>query len=128
MRAEFAGAAATRLSCFNVHMLDPDAGTFTDLPTDLAIIASVALMLLDVPLLAAEFRILLSPGAIGRAALMVSALPIPKMTGRPYAGVIAAGVALVALYATHLGGRPATGSWAGTRWRVSTVHGHLWQD
>jgi CDP-diacylglycerol--serine O-phosphatidyltransferase len=97
-----AAAAALRLSYFNVHGLDEDAGTYTGLPTDLAIIGFVALMLLDGPLDLAAFRVALSAGAVLLAGLMVSSLPIPKLTGRSYVAVIFVGLALAALHATRL--------------------------
>jgi CDP-diacylglycerol--serine O-phosphatidyltransferase len=98
-----AAATALRLSYFNVHGLDPDAGTYTGLPTDLAIISFVALMLLDGPLGPAAFRVVLSAGTVVLAALMVSPLRIPKLTGRSYVAVIVVGLALAALHAARLG-------------------------
>ncbi len=95
-------AAALRLSYFNVHGLDDDAGTYTGLPTDLAIIGFVALMLLDGPLDLPTFRVILSVGGVLLAGLMVSSVPIPKLTGRPYVAVIVVGLALAALHATRL--------------------------
>jgi CDP-diacylglycerol--serine O-phosphatidyltransferase len=59
-----AAATALRLSYFNVHGLDPDSGTYTGLPTDLAIIGFVALMLLDGPLDPSAFRVVLSVGGV----------------------------------------------------------------
>jgi phosphatidylserine synthase len=97
-----AAATALRLSYFNVHGLDPDSGTYTGLPTDLAIIGFVALMLFDGPLDLTAFRIVLSVGALMLAGLMVSSLPTPKLTGRSYVAVIAAGLALAALHAARL--------------------------
>ena len=97
-----AAAAALRLSYFNVHGLDPDAGTYTGLPTDLAIIGFVALMLLDGPVDLTAFRVVLSVGALMLAGLMVSPLPVPKLTGRAYVAVIVVGLALAALHATRL--------------------------
>ena len=98
-----AAAAALRLSYFNVHGLDPDSGTYTGLPTDLAILGFVALMLLDGPLAPSEFRVVLSVGVVALAGLMVSSLPIPKLTGRSYVAVIVVGLALAALHAARLG-------------------------
>ncbi len=95
-------AAALRLSYFNVHGLDSDSGTYTGLPTDLAIIGFVALMLLDGPLDLPTFRIVLSAGALVLAGLMVSSLPIPKLTGRSSLAVIVGGLALAALHAVRL--------------------------
>jgi CDP-diacylglycerol--serine O-phosphatidyltransferase len=76
-------AAAMRLSYFNVHGLEASA-SYTGLPTDLAIIAFVAVMVLDEPLPRDAFQPLLYATALGLAALMVSPLPIPKLTGRWY--------------------------------------------
>jgi phosphatidylserine synthase len=97
-----AAATALRLSYFNVHGLDPDLGTYTGLPTDLAIIGFVALMLLDGPLDPSVFRVVLSVGAVVLAGLMVSSLPVPKLTGRSYVIVIVIGLALAALHAARL--------------------------
>ena len=97
-----AAAAALRLSYFNVHGLEPDSGTYTGLPTDLAILGFVALMLLDGPLDPSEFRVVLSVGVVVLAGLMVSSLPIPKLTGRSYVAVIVVGLALAALHAARL--------------------------
>jgi CDP-diacylglycerol--serine O-phosphatidyltransferase len=96
-------ATALRLAYFNVHGLDADSGTYTGLPTDLAIVGFVALMLLDGPLDLTAFRVALSLGALVLAGLMASSLPIPKLTGRANVAVIIAGVALAALHATRLG-------------------------
>lgn len=97
-----AAATALRLSYFNVHGLDSDSGTYTGLPTDLAILGFVALMLLDGPLDPPIFRVVLSVGAVVLAGLMVSSLPVPKLTGRAYIAVIVAGLALAALHAARL--------------------------
>ena len=97
-----AAAAALRLSYFNVHGLDSDSGTYTGLPTDLAILGFVALMLLDGPLDPSGFRIVLSVGTVMLAGLMVSPLPIPKLAGRSYIAVIVVGLALAALHAARL--------------------------
>ena len=97
-----AAATALRLSYFNVHGLNEDAATYTGLPTDLAILGFVALMLLDVPLGQTAFPVVLSIGALMLAGLMVSSLPVPKLTGRSYVAVIAVGLTLAALHATRL--------------------------
>ena len=94
-----AAAAALRLSYFNVHGLDESSGTYTGLPTDLAIISFVALMLLDLVLGVGAFRVVLSVGAVALACLMVSPLRIPKFTGRAYLALFV--VALV-LAVAHL--------------------------
>ena len=97
-----AAAGALRLSWFNVHGLDPESGTYTGLPTDLAILGFVALMLVDGPLGPAAFRVVLSVGVVVLAAMMVSSLPVPKLTGRAYVAVIAVGLTLAGLHATRL--------------------------
>lgn len=97
-----AAAAALRLSYFNVHGLEPDAGTYTGLPTDLAIIGFVALMLLDGPVDLATFRVVLSIGALMLAGLMVSSLSIPKLTGRSSVGVLGVGLILATIHAARL--------------------------
>jgi CDP-diacylglycerol---serine O-phosphatidyltransferase len=97
-----AAAAAMRLSYFNVHGLDPTSGTYTGLPTDLAIIMFVALMLLDGPLGPTAFRITLSAGGVVLALLMVSPFRIPKLTGRWAVGVVIVAVALAAAHVVRL--------------------------
>lgn len=95
-------AAVLRLSYFNVHGLDANSGTYTGLPTDLAILGFVGLMLLDGPLDLGAFRIVLSAGAVVLAGLMVSPLPIPKLTGRSYYAIIVIGLGLAVLHAVRL--------------------------
>ncbi len=97
-----AAATAMRLSYFNVHGLDAASGTYTGLPTDLAIIGFVALMLLDGPLGPADFRIVLGSGGVVLALLMVSPLPIPKLTGRWYVALIILAVALGAAHVARI--------------------------
>ncbi len=97
-----AAATALRLSYFNVHGLDAASGTYTGLPTDLAIISFVALMLLDGPLDPAAFRVLLSAVGVVLALLMVSRLRIPKLTGRWYVALLVLGLALAAAHAARL--------------------------
>jgi CDP-diacylglycerol--serine O-phosphatidyltransferase len=97
-----AAAAAMRLSYFNVHGLDTASGTYTGLPTDLTIISFVALMLLDGPLGPAAFRVALSAGGVVLAALMLSPLRVPKLTGRWYVALIILALALAAAHATRL--------------------------
>lgn len=100
--APLAAATAMRLSYFNVHGLDSAAGRYTGLPTDLAIISFVALMLLDGPLGPAAFRAAISAGGLVLAALMVSPAHIPKLTGRWYVTLITLALALAALHAVRL--------------------------
>jgi CDP-diacylglycerol---serine O-phosphatidyltransferase len=100
--AVLAAATALRLSYFNVHGLDAASGSYTGVPTDLAIISFVALMLLDGPLGLAAFRVVLSVGGVVLAVLMVSPLRIPKQTGRWYVALIIVALALAAAHATRL--------------------------
>ena len=97
-----AAATAMRLSYFNVHGLDAASGTYTGLPTDLAIISFVALMLLDGPLDPAAFRVVLSAGGAVLAGLMVSPLRIPKLVGRWYVAQIILAFALAAAHVARL--------------------------
>jgi phosphatidylserine synthase len=97
-----AAATALRLSYFNVHGLDEESGTYTGLPTDLAVIAFVALMLLDVPLDLDVFRVVLAIGGVAIAVLMVSPLRVPKLEGRWFVAVLAVGVALAVAHAVRL--------------------------
>jgi len=97
-----AATTAMRLSYFNVHGLDATSGTYTGLPTDLAIIGFVALMLLDGPLGPATFRVVLSAGGVVLATLMVSPLRIPKLTGRWYVAQIILALALAAVHGARL--------------------------
>lgn len=97
-----AAATAMRLSYFNVHGLDAAAGRYTGLPTDLAIISFVALMLLDGPLSTAAFRAAISAGGVVLAVLMLSPARIPKLTGRWYIALIVLALALAALHAARL--------------------------
>lgn len=100
--ALLAMATAMRLSYFNVHGLDAASGTYTGLPTDLAIISFVALMLLDGPLDPAVFRGVLSAGGVVLAVLMVSPLPIPKLAGHRCVALIALAFVLAAAHAARL--------------------------
>jgi CDP-diacylglycerol--serine O-phosphatidyltransferase len=95
-------ATAMRLGYFNVHGLDAASGTYTGLPTDLAIISFVAVMLLDGPLGPAAFRVALSAAGVVLAVLMVSPLRIPKLTGRWYVALIILALALAAAHAARL--------------------------
>lgn len=97
-----AGAAALRLSYFNVHGLDGSSGAFTGLPTGHAILGFVALMLLDGPLGSAAFRFAISAGGVGLAGLMVSPFPFPKLTGRSCVACIVLALALAAAHAARL--------------------------
>ena len=88
-----------RLSYFNVHGLDESA-SYTGLPTDLAIVAFVAVMLLDQPLPREVFQPLLYVAAVALAALMVSPLRIRKLTGRWYYGLTALALLMAAAHAS----------------------------
>jgi CDP-diacylglycerol---serine O-phosphatidyltransferase len=92
------GAATLRLAYFNVHGLTDTSATYTGLPTDLAIILFVTVLLLDEPLTRSAFQVVLYVAALIIAGLMVSSLPFPKFTGKPFYGVL--GVALL-LAAAH---------------------------
>ena len=95
-------AAAMRLSYFNVHGLDEASASYIGLPTDLAILAFVGVMLLDEPLSRDAFQPLLYGAAIALAALMVSPLRIPKLTGRWYYALSAVALLLAAAHASRL--------------------------
>jgi len=99
---QFAAATAMRLSYFNVHGLDAASGRYTGLPTDLAIISFVALMLLDGPLGPAAFRIAFNASGVVLAVLMVSPARIPKLTGHWYIALIPRVLALAAAHASWL--------------------------
>ena len=72
------------------------------MPTDLVIVTFVALMLLDGPLGPAAFRVALSAGGVVLAVLMVSPLPVPKLTGRWCVALIVLALALAAAFAARL--------------------------
>jgi len=97
-------AAAMRLSYFNVHGLDEGSASYTGLPTDLAIIAFVAVMLLDKPLPRDVFQPLIYGAAVALAALMVSPLRISKLTGRWYYALTALAFLMAAAHAWLLAG------------------------
>ena len=97
-----AAAAALRLSHFNVHGLDTASGTYTGLPTDLAILSFVALMLLDGPLGPEAFRVVVAAGGVVLAGLMVSRLRIPKLTGRWYVALLVVALALATAHGARL--------------------------
>ena len=96
------GAAALRLSYFNAHGLDDRTSRYVGLPTDQAIVAFAALMLLDVPLDRALFLIVLYGGAMALVALMVSPLRIPKLMGVPFYAFNGVAFAIAALHAVRL--------------------------
>ena len=86
------GATTLRLAYFNVHGLTETSTTYTGLPTDLAIISFVTVLLLDEPLARSSFQVVLYGAVLVIAILMVSSLPFPKFTGKPFYAVL--GVAL----------------------------------
>ena len=96
------GAAALRLSYFNAHGLDDRTSRYVGLPTDQAIVAFAALMLLDGPLDRDLFLIVLYGGAMALVALMVSPLRIPKLTGVPFYAFNGVAFAIAALHAVRL--------------------------
>ena len=87
-------AATLRLAYFNVHGLDEQATTYTGLPTDLAILIFVAVLLLDGPLALDTFRIVLYGVVVGLAGLMVSPLRVPKFTGAAFYATIVLAIVL----------------------------------
>lgn len=99
-----AAAAALRLSYFNVHGLDAESDSYQGLPTDQVVLSFVAVMLLDGPLGPTAFRIVLGCAGLALAALMVSPLRVPKLTGYlSFASVVVA-LALAAAYAVRIVG------------------------
>jgi len=87
-------AATLRLAYFNVHGLDEQATTYTGLPTDLAIIIFVAVLLLDGPLAPHTFQVILYGVVLGLAGLMVSPLRVPKFTGAAFYTIIVLAIGL----------------------------------
>ena len=96
------GAVAFRLSYFNAHGLDERTGRYVGLPTDQAIIAFAALMLLDGPLGRDLFQVVLYGAAMVLVALMVSPLRFPKLTGGPFYALNGAALTIAALHAVRL--------------------------
>ena len=95
------GAAALRLSYFNVHGLDEGATRYVGLPTDQVIVAFAAVMLLDGPLGRELFPLVLYGSAMALVALMVSPLRIPKLTGGPFYALNGVAFAIAALHAVR---------------------------
>ena len=96
------GAAALRLSYFNVHGLDGRESRYVGLPTDQAIIVFAAVMLLDGPLDRGLFQAVLYGSAVALAALMVSSLRIPKLTGASFYALNAVALSIAALHVMRL--------------------------
>ncbi len=96
------GAAALRLSYFNVHGLDKGATRYVGFPTDQAIITFAAVMLLDVPLDRGLFQVVLYGSAMAIVALMVSPLRVPKLTGASFYALNGVAFSIAALHAVRL--------------------------
>ncbi len=93
------GAATLRLAYFNVHGLAEETSTtYTGLPTDLAIISFVTVLLLDQPLTRNAFQIVLYGAVLVLAGLMVSSVRFPKFTGPPFYAVLGLGLLLAATH------------------------------
>lgn len=95
-------AAALRLSYFNVHGLPDGATRYVGLPLDQAVIAIAAVMLLDGPLDRELFVVVLYGSAMALAALMVSPLRVPKLTGGAFYALNGVAFAIAALHAARL--------------------------
>jgi CDP-diacylglycerol---serine O-phosphatidyltransferase len=93
-----AGAATLRLAYFNVHGLGETSTTYTGLPTDLAIIAFVAVLLLDQPLSRGAFQVVLYAAVMVLVSLMVSSLRVPKLVGTGFYLVLGLAVFLAAVH------------------------------
>ena len=96
------GAAALRLSYFNVHGLDKGATRYVGLPLDQAVIAFAAVMLLDGPLDRGLFQVVLYGSAMALVALMVSSLRVPKLTGASFYAINGVAFSIAALHAVRL--------------------------
>ena len=96
------GAVAFRLSYFNVHGLRDGATRYVGLPTDQAIVAFAAVMLLEGPLGSALFPAVLYGSAMTIVALMVSPLRVPKLTGASFYAINGVALAIAALHAVRL--------------------------
>lgn len=97
-----AAATAMRLSYFNVHGIASDEGSYTGLPTDLAVMGFVTILLLDVVLDASAFRVTVCIAGVVLAALMVSPVRIPKQSGPWFVANIVAAFVLAGLHALRL--------------------------
>ena len=96
------GAVAFRLSYFDAHGLDERTGRYVGMPTDQAIVAFAALMLLETQLGQELFPVVLYAGAMVLVALMVSPLRFPKLTGRPFYAINGVAFGIAALHAVRL--------------------------
>ena len=97
-----AGAAALRLSYFNVHGLAPGTKSYVGLPTDQAIIVMAAVMLLDGTLDHEAMQITIYASIVAVAAVMVSPLRIPKLFGVAFYVFNAIAFAIAAGHAVRL--------------------------
>lgn len=97
-----AGAAALRLSYFNVYGLAPGTTRYVGLPTDQAIIVIAAVLLLEGQINGDVFSIVLYGAVIGVAGLMVSPLRIPKLVGVSFYAFNALAFAIAAGHAAQL--------------------------
>jgi phosphatidylserine synthase len=95
-------AATLRLAYFNVHGLDQASASYTGLPTDLAILSFVAVMLLDEPLTRDAFQVVLYGAALVLSGLMVSALRIPKFTGIWYYATLVLALLLASAHTVRI--------------------------
>ena len=95
------GATTLRLAYFNVYGLTDTSTTYTGLPTDLAIISFVAVLLLDGPLARSAFQVVLYGTVLVLSGLMVSSLRVPKFTGKPFYVVIVLSLCLAAAHLTQ---------------------------
>ena len=95
-------AAAFRLSYFNVHGMDKGSTRYVGLPTDQAIIAFAAVMLLDGPLGRGLFQVVLYVSALAIAALMVSSLRIPRPKGAFFYAFNGVAFSIALLHAVRL--------------------------
>ena len=97
-----AGAAALRLSHFNVHGLAEGTTCYVGLPTDQSIIVFATVMLLDGPLDRGPFQVVLYGTAVVLAALMVSSLRIPKFVGAWFWGLNVFALLIAILHAVRI--------------------------
>ena len=97
-----AGAAALRLSYFNVHGFVMGTTRYVGLPTDQSIIVFAAVMLLDGPLDRGAFQVVLYGTAIVLVALMVSPLRIPKFSGASFWALNGFALLVAALHGVRL--------------------------
>ena len=95
-------AVAFRLSYFNVHGLPDGATHYVGLPTDQAIIIFATVMLLQSPLAADVFLVVIYASAMAIVALMVSPLRVPKLSGRSFYALNGVALGVAVLHAVRL--------------------------